>query len=185
MSKSGFIFCLIIIICLAGTVSCSRQHDPLEGIWSGPMAGDWMTIAFIGDKCFFDVHFILFLADEYTFEENAGTIITSTNLETMNFELHENTMIVTANDETWTLEKELKHQTPSRLSGLWTGENGFMAFINERLYGFIDGAAGTTTYSLHRNRGTFDQSSTTFTFRRNTLFLHAADGSTMVFSRQR
>lgn len=148
------ILCIFAVLALAGCEAEDDTFSGLNGIWSGNIEGDNISIVFIDDLCFI-------ITDVYTeragfnFEDDSGNILIYDDI--LPFTAKRDNLSLSVDGITVELTRDKTAAAPEKAAGIWYGAyNTIMAFINNKVF-FIDhdGDPDNGFFTFDNNEGSF------------------------------
>jgi len=152
--KKGFavLLCVLFIFTFA---NCGGGSSIDGTIWEGVIMGDYMSITFIGDYCFFNDGYGVY-NEPFTYDKGSGTI--GGIHYGFPYTINGNTLTAVIDGFSIPLIKDTKTKAaPSAIRGIWTGQNDWVfAFVNDKVY-LIDNDKDEDfgIFTFDRNSGSF------------------------------
>jgi len=189
MKKSAiFVLCVLTAMLLA---SCGGGSGQLDGIWTGSIYGDDVTLVVVDNICFMREGRSV---DAATFRLDGKSGDITFGRDKFPFTVEGKNIVVSVYGELFEFSRTAKADaTPKALKGVWNGPyDTTLVFVNNFAY-FIDDdgdADYASTYTFNKNEGslrsTLYRYDVKFTVKGNSLNASIEDfGETLTFTRKK
>jgi len=148
---------IIVFLCVLAAFALAGCGSPsIEGTWTASMDGVTISVAFIGDHCFYLDNNNSLLKCNFTFENGTGSF--SMGNTSYPFTVKGNTLTLNIGGINVPLTRDTRTTAPSAIAGVWAVPNTrwLIAFAGNMAY-FVDRDGDEThgVYTFNNNSGSF------------------------------